>query len=285
MSSPKEKDYKSKSNNNFNLNEKNSQQPEGLNHYKHCLPSFLLDEYFKQNSDCENDSSDDKENDKKNNSFDKKNEDKNISKNLLEEEKTAENSNHQSNTKEELKNILPEIENNIINKKNQPKMSYFSGVKNIAPEANVKITNLNDGQQYINDGLFVSHEYYKAWETTVDKLTKITLSFDEPRDVSSVMVYNSYDYKYAFSAVDSIEFDLAESPSWTKREGNFNKAYIGKINFSEEYINQDGFMRQGASCLASFNSIKVKSITISISQKISNENNQIKISDVVVLGK
>ena len=167
----------------------------------------------------------------------------------------------------------------------QPKMSYFSGVKNIAPEANVKITNLNDGQQYINDGLFVSHEYYKAWETTVDKLTKITLSFDEPRDVSSVMVYNSYDYKYAFSAVDSIEFDLAESPSWTKREGNFNKAYIGKINFSEEYINQDGFMRQGASCLASFNSIKVKSITISISQKISNENNQIKISDVVVLGK
>ena len=112
MSSQKEKDYKSKSNNNFNLNEKNSQQPEGLNHYKHCLPSFLLDEYFKQNSDCENDSSDEKENDKKNNSFDKTNEDKNITKNLLEEEKTAENSNHQINTKDELKNI------NIINKKN-----------------------------------------------------------------------------------------------------------------------------------------------------------------------
>ena len=112
MSSSKEKDYKSKSNNNFNLNEKKSQQPEGLNHYKHCLPSFLLDEYFKQNSDCENDSSDEKENDKKNNSFDKTNEDKNISKNLLEEEKTAENSNRQINTKDELKNI------NIINKKN-----------------------------------------------------------------------------------------------------------------------------------------------------------------------
>ena len=118
MSSPKEKDYKSKSNNNFKLNVKNSQQPEGLNHYKHCLPSFLLDEYFKQNSDCENDSSDDKENDKKNNSFDKTKEDKNISKNLLEEDKTAENSNHQSNTKEELKNILPKIENNILDKKN-----------------------------------------------------------------------------------------------------------------------------------------------------------------------
>ena len=119
MSSPKEKDYKSKSNNNFNLNEKNSQQPEGLNHYKHCLPSFLLDEYFKQNSDCENDSSDDKD-DKKNNSFDKTNEDKNISKNLLEEEKTEENSNHLnlSNTKEELKNNSQKIDNNILNKKN-----------------------------------------------------------------------------------------------------------------------------------------------------------------------
>ena len=119
MSSPKEKDYKSKSNNNFNPNEKNSQQPEGLNHYKHCLPSFLLDEYFKQNSDCENDSSDDKD-DKKNNSFDKTNEDKNITKNLLEEEKTAENSNHLnlSNTKEELKNNSQKIDNNILNKKN-----------------------------------------------------------------------------------------------------------------------------------------------------------------------
>ena len=119
MASQKEKtDFKSKSNNEFNVKEKNSQQPEGLIHYKHCLPSFLLDEYFKQNSYCENDSSDEKESDKKNNSFDKTKEDKNISKNLLEEEKTAENSIRNSNTKEEYKESLPKIENDILNKKN-----------------------------------------------------------------------------------------------------------------------------------------------------------------------
>ena len=167
----------------------------------------------------------------------------------------------------------------------QPKMSYFSGVSNIAPEANVKISNLADGQQYINDGLFVSHDYYKAWEATVNNSTKITLTFDEPREISSVMVYNSYDYKYAFSAVDAIDFDLSEIPEWVKRNDVINKAHINSIEFSKEFINPDGYMRQGGSCLASFNPIKVNSITISISQKISKDNNQIKISDIVVLGK
>ena len=164
-------------------------------------------------------------------------------------------------------------------------MSYYSGVSNIAPEANVKISNLAEGQQYINDGLFISHEYYKAWETTVNNSTKITLTFDEPREISSVMVYNSYDYKYAFSEVDSIDFDLSEKPAWVKRNGDINKAHINNIEFSKEFINPDGYMRQGGSCLASFNPIKVNSITISISKKISKDNNQIKISDIVVLGK
>ena len=58
--------FKSKSNNNFNLKEKNSKVPEGLNNYKHCLPSFLVDDYFQQGSDCDNDSSEDKDDIKKN---------------------------------------------------------------------------------------------------------------------------------------------------------------------------------------------------------------------------
>ena len=167
----------------------------------------------------------------------------------------------------------------------QPKMSYYSGVSNIAGDASVRITNLAEGEEYINDGLFVSHEYYKGWETTVNKSTKITLTFDEPREVSSVMVYNSYDYKYAFSEVDAIDFVLSEKPSWTSRSEKITKAHINKIEFSDEFINPDGYMRQGGSCLASFNPIMVKSLTISISKKISNDNNQIKISDIVVLGK
>ena len=78
-----ENNFKSKSNNNFKNSENNSKVPEGLNNYKHCLPSFLIDDYFQQYSDCENDSSDDKDENKKNNSYDDKKEDKNNSKNLL----------------------------------------------------------------------------------------------------------------------------------------------------------------------------------------------------------
>ena len=114
-----ENNFKSKSNNNFYDKENNSQIPEGLNHYKHCLPSFLFDDYFQQTSDGDNDSNDEKDNDKKNNSnsFDKTKKDKNISKNLL-EEKTKESSILSNNIKEEDKNNLIKIETNEIKNKN-----------------------------------------------------------------------------------------------------------------------------------------------------------------------
>ena len=168
----------------------------------------------------------------------------------------------------------------------QPKMSYVSGLSNIAGEAEVSITNLASGKEYINDGLFVSHEYYSSWETTIKGNTKVTFTFDQPREISSVMVYNSYDYKYAFSEVDSIDFELSEKPSWCTRVGNFNKAHIDSIKFSNEFINTNGYMRQGGSCLASFNPIMVNSVTFTLSKKISYEfNNQIRISDIQILGK
>ena len=116
MATMKEENFKSKSNNNFYGKENNTQQSEGFNHYKHCLPSFFED-YFKKSSDCENDSSEEKDNDKKNNSFNKTKEDKNISKNLL-EEKTSENSEN-NNINEERQDNLPNndisINNNINN--------------------------------------------------------------------------------------------------------------------------------------------------------------------------
>ena len=101
--------FKSKSNNNFNLKEKNSKVPEGLNNYKHCLPSFLVDDYFQQGSDCDNDSSEDKDDIKKNNSFDNTKEEKNNSKNLLEGKKTE----NTSNNEEFKSNILYNNNNNI----------------------------------------------------------------------------------------------------------------------------------------------------------------------------
>ena len=85
--------FKSKSNNNF-CKQNNSQLPEGINNYKHCLPSFLIDDYFQTNSDCENNSSDEKEkekDEKKSNSFNNAKEENNISKYFLDKEKKETN--------------------------------------------------------------------------------------------------------------------------------------------------------------------------------------------------
>jgi len=107
--------YKSKSNNNFNLKEKNSKVPEGLNNYKHCLPSFLVEDYFQQGSDNDNDSSEDKDDNKKNNSFDKAKEEKNNSKNLLEGKTTENTSNNEENKNNILYNNNKNINHNISN--------------------------------------------------------------------------------------------------------------------------------------------------------------------------
>ena len=125
--------FKSKSNNNFNLKEKNSKVPEGLNNYKHCLPSFLVDDYFQQGSDCDNDSSEDKDDIKKNNSFDNTKEEKNNSKNLLEGKKTDNTSNNEEiksnilyNNNNNINNINNNMnnisDNNILNNNNSPNL-------------------------------------------------------------------------------------------------------------------------------------------------------------------
>ena len=119
-----ENNFKSKSNNNFKNSENNSKVPEGLNNYKHCLPSFLIDDYFQQYSDCENDSSDDKDENKKNNSYDDKKEDKNNSKNLLEDKNTQNTSNIEENKNNINIGNLNNINNNNNNGNNNSQNFY-----------------------------------------------------------------------------------------------------------------------------------------------------------------
>ena len=44
-------------------------------------------------------------------------------------------------------------------------------------------------------------------------------------------------------------------------------------------------MRTGTSALASFNPVKVKSVKIAVSKKIRETGKELRISDIVVLGK
>ncbi|MGI5881394.1 MAG: family 43 glycosylhydrolase [Syntrophomonadaceae bacterium] len=167
----------------------------------------------------------------------------------------------------------------------QPKLADVSGYRNVAPKGTFTLTNLVSGKDYINDGMFVSHEYYKNWETQVSNDTIITIAFDEPQTVGAVMVYNSYDYNYAFKKLDYIEFGLAEPPSWYQGDALVNRARVSNIEFSSDFITGQNSMRPGGSCFASFDDITVNFIKIKVSGKYSTARTDIKISDIWVLGK
>ncbi len=170
----------------------------------------------------------------------------------------------------------------------QPRMYDCMDVKNIANQATISVSSKgkNYGTQYLNDELFVSHDYYEDWEFKTYGETTITLTFNEPKEVSSVLVYNTYKYDYAFSGLDYIEFDLAEKPKWYTEKNYVPVARVSNISFNQDFIGKSyEYLRSGCACLASFNSIKVNSITIKISKKIKSTNDEIRISDIVVLGK
>lgn len=168
----------------------------------------------------------------------------------------------------------------------QPKPYVASGYKNVAGKATVGATNANkDTLKYLNDDIFVTHEYFADREFSAKGKTTITLKFAEPQTVGAVMVYNSYNYEYAFSKVDAITFKLAEKPAWFNLKNYTDSCYIENIPFNTDYFDAENkFMRQGGAAIASFDDIKVTEITVTISEKIEGEG-EIRVSDIVVLGK
>lgn len=171
----------------------------------------------------------------------------------------------------------------------QPLAYSVSGYRNLAKEATVSATNGKASTtQYLNDGLFANHTLTSFMEYEAYGATTIKLSWKTPVSVSAIMVYNSFDFRFAFSQVDNIEFELAEQPaSW--HGDPLDSVYIKDLAFNANYWNsEESFMRPGGSCHAAFNEIKVNSITITISQKLDQykeEGDGIKVSDIVVLGK
>ena len=170
----------------------------------------------------------------------------------------------------------------------QYKPNHVTGMKNIAPEATITVSNGDKNSvKYLNDELFVVHEHFKDMEFSTNGKTQITLKFDQPKTIAAVMVYNTFMYEYAFSKIDSVLFKVEERPSWLGEDVDFNGyAFLKDIGFNTNYIKQDTKqISYGAASVASFKEIKVSEITITVSQKIDSSNDTIKISDIVVLGK
>lgn len=160
----------------------------------------------------------------------------------------------------------------------QPLPQVTTGYKNIAPEATVKAKGTD--AKYLNDGWFVTLPYVENCEYKQSEKMEITLSFEDYRSVRAILIYNSYHYEYAFAKVDKVVLHARE-------DGKDIDYILSDLPFAQSNYSAEGeFMRIGGSSFASFNEIQVKSIDITITQKLNpSAGKEIRVSDVVVLGK
>ena len=143
----------------------------------------------------------------------------------------------------------------------QPKVAAYAEYVNIADEAQVK-TSSGENVESLTDGLFTMYSYcnfVKDFRST--KSTTITLTFDDYREITALMVYNGIVYEETFIKVDRIEFDFKDV------DKNYTgTAVINNLKFDWESYKQSflDYMRPGGSAVAVFSPIMVKEIRIKI---------------------
>lgn len=164
----------------------------------------------------------------------------------------------------------------------------ISGYKNLAKSANISVSN-GSGVEYLNDELIPVTTFLEDRVFESDGAVTLTLTWDTPVAVSSVMVYNAVYEEFAFSAVDSIKFYFSEKPGWASRE--YTGGIIQNLDFPSRYVDQNSGTIYGSSAaVADFEPINVYKIEISISRKFEEYDSfggrlpNIQISELVVLG-
>ena len=169
-----------------------------------------------------------------------------------------------------------------------------SEYKNIASKAAIKAKG-GEGEEYLNDGLIPFYNYNEHKVFSSDQNVVITLEFEEPVTIVSVMVFNSFSEMSAFSKIHAITFELAEKSDWMNAE--YDYAFISELEFPTRYYDVNGadsaMYKNCASCVAEFNEITVKSISIAISKedrikefnKLGDKNTDLNITEIAVLGR
>lgn len=178
----------------------------------------------------------------------------------------------------------------------QPQVEIASDYKNIAPEATVKAKK-GSNVEALTDGLvsiYKEIDFVKEFET--NKKTTITLTFDDYREVTGLMVYNSKWFEKAFMHIDRVEFDFKNDdvPSG-------GTAYIDNLQFDwQSYVTSArDDMRPGGSAVAVFAPMQVKEIRIIFELPVDRpdelqildaegyvvQQDTVAISEIVVLGK
>ncbi len=177
----------------------------------------------------------------------------------------------------------------------QPRIAKHSGYSNLAKEAQVKVSGGSNAEA-LTDGLLSiisGNDFVKEFET--DKTATITLTFDDYREISAVMVYNSKVFEKSFIDIAKIEFDCKDGV------GGVGTVVIEKLAFDWDFYKMAtvNLMRPGGSAVAVFNPLMCKEIRITIEVPeerpedlaIMDEDGYfikqaaVAVSEIVVLGK
>lgn len=178
----------------------------------------------------------------------------------------------------------------------QPLPECYTGYTNVAKTAEITATDCDESSlPFLTDGMFSVQPFYWEEEFKADGTTTVTLKWDTPKEICAVMIYNSAQIEYAFSYIDLLQFEVSEKPDWWSGEF-FGKAYIAGLKPNDAYVSMDEntgayFMRQGGSAVAEFEPIKVTQLSITISRKYADSDENIddvkglRISEIYVMGR
>ncbi len=178
-----------------------------------------------------------------------------------------------------------------------PEVALPNGLGNVMDDEDVHLELIygdQDTLKFANDGLVTYQEWSSDYEVVGDisaKQIKLKISWDNPKTIRNVMIYNSREYAYGFTQVKSVVFKLAQKPTWYPSEYEYNEyCYIEDLKADPYGWDTNNFiMRKGGSAMADFNEITVSEIIITISadDKIDTSmgRNIVKLSEIYIMGK
>ncbi|MBE5732146.1 MAG: hypothetical protein E7353_03825 [Clostridiales bacterium] len=178
-----------------------------------------------------------------------------------------------------------------------PEVALPDGLGNVMDDEDVHLELIygkQDTLKYANDGLITYQQWSKEYEVECDdsaKQIKLKISFDNPKTIRNIMIYNSREYEYGFTQVKSIVFKLASKPTWYPENAPYNDyCYIENLKADPYGWDENNFiMRKGGGAIADFNYITVSEIVITISSDDKIDllmgRNIVKLSEIYIMGK
>lgn len=138
--------------------------------------------------------------------------------------------------------------------------SSVSGYKNIAPEAAVTSSDKQDAT-ILNDGLVSLYsyiDYVKEFKTK--KEVTLTFTFEDYREITGIMIYNSKEYSTAFDKIPSVKIHFKDG----------EKEYVGELKDIPFDMETNSFsaqfaMRPGAAAIALFHPSLINKIEVTVS--------------------